>query len=294
VPAAEHARAVAAIIANVRRHSHTAGPHLGRAARAYAARLQWSVFPLRACEKIPATAHGLKDASRDTHQIRQWWSQMPDANIGIATGEVSGFFAFDIDPAHGGDEELRALERQHGELPVTVRQLTGGGGEHVLFRHVLGLRNSAGKLGPGLDIRADGGYIVAAPSLHPNRRRYAWSVDGHPLEVPIAEAPPWLIERARGPEAGNPQGDGLLVARSPEDWVEALAQPCPEGRRNDTLTRLVGHLLRHYVDPFVVLAIADNWNRLRCDPPLADGELLHTVNSIANREFQRRQEVQHG
>jgi hypothetical protein len=285
VPAAEHARELSSIAANVRRHSHTSSPHLGRAARAYAARLQWSVFPLRCGEKIPATAHGLKDASRDERQVQRWWTQMPDANIAIATGEASGFFAFDVDPAHGGDEKLRELECRHGELPVTVRQLTGGGGEHVLFRHVPGLRNSAGKIGHGLDVRADGGYIVAAPSLHPNRRRYAWSVDGHPLEVPIAQAPAWLIERARGPDAGS----GIPAARSPESWVEALSYPCPEGRRNDTLTRLVGHLLRRYVDPFVVLAIADLWNQLRCEPPLDNARLLRTVDSIAARELQRRE-----
>jgi Bifunctional DNA primase/polymerase, N-terminal/Primase C terminal 1 (PriCT-1) len=263
--------------------------HLGKAAAAYAARLAWPVFPLRPCSKTPATAHGLLDATLDMTQIEKLWAQMPNANIGIPMGAASGVFAFDVDPAHGGDDALRELERRHGELPLTARQLTGDGGEHVLFRHVPGLRNSAGKIGPGLDVRADGGYIVAAPSLHPNRRRYAWDVDHHPLEVSIAEAPAWLVERARGPNAGN--DNGTPMPRSPESWVEALSLPCPEGQRNDVLVRLVGHLLRRQVDPFVTLAIVDNWNKQQCKPPLDDARLVRTVSSIAGREIQRRQEA---
>src|SRR5262249_15529618 len=155
----------------------------------------------------------------------------------------------------------------------------GSGGEHILFRHVTGLRNSASKVGPGIDVRGDGGYIIAPPSSHASGRRYTWSVDHHPLDTPIAGAPDWLKELAYRPAAGTQ----TPVAQPPENWLAALSGPCPEGRRNDTLARLVGHLLRRHVDPLVVLAIAANWNLLRCQPPLDDAELLRTIDSIAGK-----------
>ena len=165
-----------------------------------------------------------------------------------------------------------------------MRQLTGGGGEHVLFRNVPGLKNSAGRIAEGLDVRSDGGYIVVAPSIHASGRRYTWSVDHHPSDVVVAEAPAWLIGLARGPVAGN----GTLAARPAQRWVEALSQPCPEGRRNGTLARLTGYLLRRYVDPYVVLELIRLWNQVRCQPRLDDAEVLHTVDSICLREAQRR------
>jgi hypothetical protein len=205
-------------------------------------------------------------------------------NIGIATGEASGFFVVDVDPDHGGDDALRGLEREHGQLPTTVRQLTGGGGEHILFRNVTGLKNSAGRIAKGLDVRSDGGYIVVAPSVHASGRRYTWSVDHHPSDVVIAEAPAWLIGLARGPAAGT----GTPVAHPAERWVDALSQPCREGRRNDMLARLTGYLLRRYVDPYVVLELVRLWNQVQCQPPIEDAEMLRTVNSICLREAQRR------
>jgi Bifunctional DNA primase/polymerase, N-terminal len=246
---------------HIERKPQTPSPqgHLGRAALAYAARLQWPVFPLRPGEKTPATAHGLKDASRDERQIQQWWAQMPDANIAIATGEASGFFAFDVDPAHGGDEELRKLEHRHGELPVTVRALTGGGGEHILFRHVSGLRNSASKIGCGIDVRADGGYIVVAPSLHPNRRRYTWDVDHHPLEIPIAEAPPWLVDLARGPVAGNGTQTTAQPQASGNTTDGLLAHICAgNGGWHDNVLHLVAHWVgRRWSDGEILATAAD-------------------------------------
>ena len=278
---------------------------MAAAAVAYAARLQWRVFPVHTvaggrcschdpeCDhpgKHPRIAHGLRAASKDGEQIRGWWGWRPDMNIGIATGEASGFFALDVDPDHGGDDTLRELENQHGALPATVRQITGSGGEHILFRHVAGLRNSAGRLGAGLDIRGDGGYIIAAPSAHASGRRYAWDVDHHPLEVDLAPAPAWLVAMLGEPSDAR---EGA-TASGRERWIEALSAPCSEGKRNDTVARLAGHLLRRYVDPYVVLEIARLWNGSRCQPPLDDAEVVRTINSICLREVQRREAAAHG
>ena len=158
------------------------------AALGYVAR-GWAVFPLHtwregrcscskeACDhpaKHPRTKHGVKDASTDPEVVRSWWARWPDANVGIATGAVSGFFALDIDPRHGGPASLEAWESEHGALPQTLESETGGGGSHKLFHHPgLSVKNRT-NLAPGVDVRSDGGYIVAPPSLHPSGRRYQW------------------------------------------------------------------------------------------------------------------------
>ncbi len=156
----------------------------------------WSVFPLRPKSKVPATEHGFKDATRDACQVYKLFGSERDYNLGIATGARSGFFAVDIDPRHGGDETLGALERQFGRLPETIRALTGGSdqGQHILFRQPEGVR-LAGSLGDGIEVKADGGYIVAAPSIHPESGRpYRWDLGACPDETALADAPAWLLE----------------------------------------------------------------------------------------------------
>jgi hypothetical protein len=131
----------------------------------------WFVFP---CgwqgerRKHPLTLHGCLDASRDSSIIEAWWQRWPRANVAVATGAVSGDDALDIDPRHGGDVSLAVLVAQYGPLPTTVRAFTGGGGSHILFRHRSGITNAGGKLPVGIDVRGDGGYILATPSVHPN------------------------------------------------------------------------------------------------------------------------------
>src|SRR6516162_3079795 len=158
-------------------------------ALAYAAR-GWHVFPCHtpttqgcsctkraACDdtgKHPRTQHGLKNATTDAAQIRKWWRMWPQANIGVAAGAVSGFVVLDVDSYKGGTESLRDLEQSYRPLPETVQQLTGGGGVHYVFAHPgTPVRNRVETLGAGLDIRGDGGYIIAAPSLHTSGKQYA-------------------------------------------------------------------------------------------------------------------------
>lgn len=115
--------------------------------------------------KHPRTEHGLKDATQDENTIREWWTRWPQANIGLLTGAVSGVIVLDIDPRHGGDKTIEALQKQFGDLPLTWSVKTGGGGWHLYFKHPGGrIGNSAGKIGEGIDLRGDGGYIVFPPS----------------------------------------------------------------------------------------------------------------------------------
>ncbi len=103
--------------------------------------------------------NGLRSASLSEAKVRHWWYVVPQANVGLVTGDV---IVLDVDPRHGGDCSLEALERQHGELPPTWRALTGGGGLHIYFSPpAVDIPNSVGVLAPGLDVRGDGGYVVA-------------------------------------------------------------------------------------------------------------------------------------
>jgi hypothetical protein len=103
-------------------------------ALAYAEHFGFAVFPCKPGGKTPLTSHGFKDATKDPAQIRDWCKRWPDANIGIATGPISGIVVLDIDPRHGGDDTLAALELQYGALPAIPMVLTGGGGVHYYFK----------------------------------------------------------------------------------------------------------------------------------------------------------------
>lgn len=135
----------------------------------------WAVFPLQPCSKEPATKHGFKDATTDAKQIRRWWKKHPAANIGIATGRVSGIVVVDIDPRNGGD--LHAFWRE-AKLDIvrlgTV--ITGNDGRHLYFRYPEGKQiPSRSEFVKGIDLKSDGGYVVAPPSVHPNGVLYDWA-----------------------------------------------------------------------------------------------------------------------
>lgn len=195
------------------------------------------VFPLGARRKTPATKHGLRDATTDPEQIRRWWAAMPSANVGAATGEPAD--VLDVD-GPDGEATLSRLVDRYGPLPRTTEQRTGRG-RQFFFAADPRLRNSAGKIGLGIDVRAAGGYVVAPPSVHPTGARYAWTVrDGY------APWPEWLLEaqlrEAREasqpppPPPPAPRRSGRYGAAA-LDSAAARVAAAPEGTRNDTLNR---------------------------------------------------------
>ncbi|MCI0392152.1 MAG: bifunctional DNA primase/polymerase [Acidobacteria bacterium] len=208
--------------------------------------------------KHPRTKNGVKDATLDEGRIREWWDMWKDANVGVATGKEAGFFVLDVDPRSGGHKALADLEREHGKLPETRSALTGGDGVHYFFKYPdFTVRNSAGKLGLGLDIKSDGGSIVVAPSLHASGRRYRWR-NG----APIAEAPAWLLRLLRASThksyaSGNAEIGGII----------------PEGRRNDMLTSLAGTMRRRGMVAEEIAPALLAVNSKRCSPPLAEDEV---------------------
>lgn len=202
----------------------------------------WPVFPCNG--KRPCTTNGLKDATSDPHEVARMWRQWPTANVGWPLRD--GWFALDVDPRHGGDRELAALEKQHGPLPMTLRAITGSGGEHWIFRSPVGveIRQLAG-FKSGLDTRVgERGYLLVAPSVHPETKKpYRWVVAIEPVDPPA-----WLVDLVRAPviaprpayvaprasaEMDRRRKYALAALRGCADDVRAAG----EGQRNNALNK---------------------------------------------------------
>jgi putative DNA primase/helicase len=267
-----------------------------RDAALYYAGRGWPVFPateinsrgLCNCEdgaacaspaKHPRTTHGLNDATTDAETIRRWWAKWPTANVGIRTGEMSGLVVLDIDvKKHNGRDTLAALEREHGTLPATLTARTGGGGEHRAFRHPGGkVKSTAGDIGPGLDIRADGGYIIVEPSRHVSGKTYEW-VD---LDAPIAVAPQWLL-------ALNDAGR----SKAPDDEADA-EKGWDQGERNTRMTSVAGRLRRIGLNEHDIFDELRKVNKRRCHPPLDDDELRRIAVNVSHYEADERYPLTH-
>ncbi len=243
-------------------------------------RLGWSVIPVEPRGKRPLLRWQVYQYRRaEVPEIAEWFQRWPEANIAIVTGIVSGLVVLDLDPRHGVAASLERLNRAHGPLPDTVEASTGGGGRHLYFAHPGEVtRNRVGLL-PGIDLRGDGGYVVAPPSAHGSGETYRWVRSPevlHPVPLPL-----WLLQDPVG--EGAPQGHPLSY------WRRLLRDGVAEGARNDSIASLAGHLLRHGIDPQVVTELLLTWNGARCRPPLAEAEVLRTVASIV-RIHQREEE----
>ncbi len=252
-------------------------------ALAYAAR-GWRVVPLYSpteqggctcgdpdCES-PGKHPRLKDwpnrASTDPKVITEWWRRWPDANVGIATGAASNLVVVDLDK--GGRETLADLESEHGPLPATPVSHTGGGGEHRLFKHPGVTIPNKVSIGKGLDIRGDGGQIVAAPSMHAAGREYVWSPSAHPDDTPLADMPAWLVTLIRGTDRDN----GHHAEPLPTEIIAG-------GGRNNALASLAGTLRRRGLGETEIFDSLQSVNASRCKPPLPDSEVRTIAQSVA-------------
>lgn len=243
------------------------------AAKAYAKR-GWAVLPLTPQAKQPLgklVPHGLKDATTDEDRIVRWWQGDPMANIGIRTGVASGLVVLDIDPRNCGSENLRELEQQNGELPHTVMSLTGGGGMHIFFHHPGGFIKSK-TLAPGVEVKADGGYVVAPPSIHPSGEAYHWEVSSHPDDEVLASLPEWIRrvmsqETISQNQSGNPSISAIL-----------------EGQRHNTLVSLAGTMRWKGMSPKAIAEALLIENHSRCTPPLPDQEVTRIAQSMIRYE----------
>jgi bifunctional DNA primase/polymerase-like protein/primase-like protein len=225
--------------------------------------------------------HSHLDATTDVCTIKSWWEHRPWLNYGI---NAENLVILDVDLRHDGDRSLADLEAKHEPLPHTWHCLTGDG-EHVYFSKPEGalLKCNAGALGPGFDLRTRGGYVVGAGSRHLSGRYYAWSVDHHPDETPLAALPKWLLTAAATPIDAN----GRPAPKGNEHWRALTSRKLLDGERDNQLTSVFGHLLAKGVDPIVAAMLAD-MNQVRCTPPKTEQELWRIINSICAKEFNKR------
>ena len=228
----------------------------------------WRVLKCRSRDKRPATTHGVKDASVDTNIIRGWFEQDTHANLGIATG--NGLIVLDVDPRNGGTKSLEKLINQHGNAWLeTATVITGGGGKHYYFSHNSEVRSC--KSAKGLDLQADGYYVIAPPSTHPSGNCYKWDEGKQPDICQLLSLPEFLLPT----KSNNPEQPHEFFGM--EDIVVRL-KGTVKGQRNNNIFRYACSLrakgITYEEAKYLVDEIAAS-----CEPPLDEAETLKCLNS---------------
>lgn len=208
--------------------------------------------------------HGANSATTDEKIIRRWWQRWPQANVGIATGKISGLIVVDIDPRNGGDKSLKRLP---GNLPITPTSRTGGKGEHYLLKHPENgchIENDLDFAGfAGIDLKSDGGLIVAPPSRHISGDDYYWKLN---LDTPLAPTPNWLLEL-------------IKKESTPERKAATVGKVIPNGRRVKTLISLAGTMRKRGMEEPAILAALEAMNQTQCETPLPDSKIRDIAKS---------------
>jgi len=219
----------------------------------------WAVFPLIPNSKRPMTKNGFKDASKAREDVRRWWTEQPDANIGISTGEPSGLVVVDVDVKNGakGMESLASLSG----IDPTLTVKTPSGGLHLYYLTAGPTRCRTGIL-PGIDIKADGGYVVAPGSV----------IDGKPYE--------W-----DDPEAHLINLPSTVIALMADTGARTTFAPpagycIAEGLRNSELASIAGTMRRRGLQTDEITAALKQVNLNRCSPPLPDSEIESIAKSV--------------
>lgn len=216
--------------------------------------------------KHPITGRGVLDATTNIRQIRVWWGKHDGANIGLATGEQAGVIVLDVD----GPEGLASLADK--AMPTT-RFVATGKGVHYYFNHPgFKVKNSVRKLGKGLDIRSDGGYVIAPPSKHASGSVYTWN----DADAELADIPLWLREALLDDATGAFGGDDSVK-------IEL-------GGRNTYLTSKAGTLRRAGFGIDAIRAALIQHNAAKCEPPLDSDEIEKIVQSIGVKDYDSRQD----
>ncbi len=248
-----------------------------------------AVFPLAVGAKVPpAGSHGCLDATSDPDVARARWAKTPRANIGAATGHKSNLWVLDIDPRHGGDEALVGLKAVHAPMPLTIEASTPSGGRHLYWRwNAEGpeIRCSAGRVGPGLDVRGESGSIVLPPSVLADGRGYRWVKNG---ATGFADAPEWLVNSALPPPppprpAPKPlNGDVDRYCAAAITSELRLLEEAGDGQRNEQLNRSA-----FAVAQFVAAgAVPEDWARAQLEAHAAAiGLPVHETRGTIDSAF---------
>lgn len=261
-----------------------------QAARSYAER-GWRVIPLHSvnkgrcsCEKQhcpsaakhPRIGAWPKAATTNGDTVEQWKRRWPDANIGIVTGSSSGLLVVDVD-GEAGAQSMRHLEKESGPIPPTVTAMTGRGHHYYFAFPQYPTRSSTG-VRPGIDIRADGGMVVAPPSVHATGSVYQFVSGRSPQDIDLATAPPCFSELAR--ETASRTGQSEFIELPGQD-VAKSGRPIPSGQRNSTLFRMGSAMRGVGFSEETITNALQTQNDLTCQPPLSDKEVARIGSSCA-------------
>ncbi len=221
-------------------------------------------------------------------EVTSWFTENPDANIAIITGEVSSVIVMDLDSS---DAERHAAEK--GGFDDTPRVVTGRGSQVYLKHPEFAVRNSSNRE-LKIDMRGDGGYVVAPPSTHGSGRQYRWMKDCSIFDVDPAECPEWVINFIKDPPRNEVKKTKLVTATNTKTnenvvntegnkFIDLLRNGTSAGDRNQTAASLIGHLMKTVKDPNEVWEIINLWNQ-KNSPPLDQRELRKTFDSVKSMD----------
>ena len=229
-------------------------------------------------------------------EVAEWFEMWPEANIGIVTGKISNLVVFDLD-----SEDAVAYAEKQGGFPETAKALTGKGC-HLYMQHPgFEIRNSVNKR-LEIDIRADGGFVVAPPSIHGSGSRYQWE-EGHSIhEMDPAPCDPWMMDylqditsQSKPAKAKKkvPKTVELVhtAKKSEKDnkYTDILKNGAIEGNRNDTASRLIGHLFAKGIAEDEIWATVEMWNTSKNNPSLSKDELRRTFESVKKLDAENKE-----
>lgn len=269
----------------------------------------WHVIPLHsivdghcscgkpACDKSAGkhpritSGPGHRVGSLDETQVRQWWQDWPNANVGIVTGIDSDLLVLDVD-GDKGEASLATLEARFGSLPATAQTRTGSGGRHILFHHPGGRRiPNRTRFLPNLDIRGDGGLIVAPPSLHYSGARYAWWDTGDPAPAN------WLIQildaldaerKPPPPPPTTPRNVSLKdrIARASAYLAKCQGAVSGSAGHSQTFSVAVALVRGFDLNPDLAYDLLLHEFNPRCSPPWSEKELRHKIDDAQHKADQ--------
>jgi P4 family phage/plasmid primase-like protien len=229
------------------------------------------LFPVAPKGKKPLISDWPRKASRDPKQIEMWMRSWQGSNWATATGRRSDIFVLDID-GDLGRKALAELVDRHGHEWIDTFAVKTGNGTHFYFRWPSdgeGIRNSAGRLALGIDVRGEGGYAIVPPSVHSSGEVYACNN----TNAVILGAPPWLLEAL-----------AIQVPANSSTRAQGVDLVILQGRRNATLTSLAGTMRKGGMTAQAIEAALMAKNAARCKPPLMEDEVRRIVKSVARYE----------
>lgn len=221
----------------------------------------WSVLPVKPEEKRPFMTNWLQyTRTRATKQmVTNWFTNLSNAGIGVVTGRVSNMVVLDIE-----SDCPYSIEDLLKKYPTQMYSRTGSGGYHLFYQYPTNVSRVANRVGifERADLRADGGFIVLPPTVHPSGNRYEWIKKGALGVFPIS-----LLDLQSQPKVQN------------EGWITEMLRGVSEGGRNDACARLAGYFFKKGMNYDIVETLLMEWNE-RNDPPMPVHEVRTTIKSI--------------